>query len=310
MTLSAYWDDTVVINITEGDDYVLQTITINDIDVTGQVEDGKLTISNVREAKNIVATFKMSVLKHLRITDGKEYGQTESFTTQKLTYKRTFDNTTSWDVLLLPVSLNYDDWKDKMEIAYIYDVNVYDRNNDGEVDYTEIEAIAMKEGSSIKPNYPYLVRGKQTGEMILERGETEVAQPESITLECANTIQRIRITGSYEGVSAFDMTNHGWYAINDGIWVKSTGEGFALPYMRAYLSVEDKNGIPYPAPSHLQIPIKVIDGEIVTDAKIPTNIQQYPIVERYNLSGRRSNQFQRGINIVKMSDGVSKKVIK
>lgn len=310
MTLYAYWDDTVVINITEGDDYVLQTITINDIDVTEQVEDGKLTMSNVRGAKNIVATFEMSVLKHLRITDGKEYGQTESFTTQKLTYKRTFDNTTSWDILLLPVGLNYDDWKDKMEIAYIYDVNVYDRNNDGEVDYTEIEAIAMKEGSSIKPNYPYLVRGKQTGEMILERGETEVAQPESITLECANTIQRIQITGSYEGVPAFDMTNHGWYAINDGIWVKSTGEGFALPYMRAYLSVEDKNGIPYPAPSHLQIPIKVVDGEIVTDAKIPTNIQQCPIVERYNLSGRRLNQFQRGFNIVKMSDGVSKKVIK
>lgn len=41
----------------------------------------------------------------------------------------------------------------------------------------------------------------------------------------------------------------------------------------------------------------------------PTATRQPAIVERYNLSGRRSSQLQQGINILKMSDGTTKKVV-
>lgn len=41
----------------------------------------------------------------------------------------------------------------------------------------------------------------------------------------------------------------------------------------------------------------------------PTAMQQPTIVECYDLSGRRTSQLQRGVNIIKMSDGTTKKVV-
>lgn len=42
---------------------------------------------------------------------------------------------------------------------------------------------------------------------------------------------------------------------------------------------------------------------------VPTATQQSVIVEQYDLSGRRISQPQRGVIIVKMSDGTTKKVV-
>lgn len=85
------------------------------------------------------------------------------------------------------MSLDYADWKDQLDIAYIYDVNVYDENGDGNVDKTEIEAVIMSKGSTLA-NYPYLVRSKKSGEVIVTRGETMVQKPTSLSLDCSNTI--------------------------------------------------------------------------------------------------------------------------
>ncbi|MBR1547653.1 MAG: leucine-rich repeat domain-containing protein, partial [Prevotella sp.] len=299
MTVTALWGDSIQVAVAEGDDYLLESVMINDTDVTSLIENGVLAINDIREAKNIVATFKQSVLKHLRITDGRQYTQTESFTTQKLTYKRTFTDTKSWDVLLLPVSLDYTDWKDKLEIAYIYDVNVYDRDNDGKVDYTEIEAIALKEGSSTKPNYPYFVRAKQLGDISIVRGETEVSQPETITLECANTMQTFSFTGSYDGITAQEMTQNGWYAMNNGVWTLSTGEGISLPYMRAYLTINDKLDNYGTSSNAPQIFLKVLDSEDVSAVKsIINSVENIQAASVYDLNGQRLTAPKKGFNII------------
>lgn len=299
LTVTAKWEDSIEVTVTEDEDYLLDAIMVNDIDVTEQLVDGILTISNVREAKNIVATFKQSVLKHLRITDGERYEMTENFKTQKLTYKRNFSNTTDWDILLLPVSLNYEDWKDKMEIAHIYDVNIYDRNHDGQVDYTEIEAIALKEGSETQPNYPYFVRGKQEGEITISRGETEVARPEIYTLECANTIQTFTLTGCYDGLSAQELIDNKLYTMKNGVWTFADIDAIDLPYMRAYLSVVKKDINYGKAASAREIYIKIIDGEDVTGIKCvggsETSINK-PLF--YNVSGVRTTNPTKGIYIM------------
>ena len=40
-----------------------------------------------------------------------------------------------------------------------------------------------------------------------------------------------------------------------------------------------------------------------------TATQQPTIVERYTIDGKRINQLQRGLNIIKMNDGTTKKVV-
>lgn len=305
MTIVAQWGDSIEVTITEGEDYELETVTVNGSEVTDLVVDGKLPINDVREAQSIVAVFKQSVLKHLRITDGHKYELTESFTTQKLTYKRTFDDNV-WDILVLPVSLKYDDWKDLLDIAYIYDVNVYDKNHDGQIDYTEIEAINMGPGSETQANYPYFVRSKKVGDMTIVRGETEVFAPEDIRLECANTVQTIKINGCYKGMSASEMAMSGLYALQNGIWKKAEANSADLGYMRAYLKVENKNdgySSPVDAP---EIYIKVIDVEDITAIKTISHDQ---IVDSesyyYNMSGMRVNNMKTGVYIHK-----GKKIVK
>lgn len=255
ITATVEWDDDIEFTIEESEDCLLASVIINGTDVTSDIKDGKYIIKKVREAKNVVATFAQSVLKHLRITDGKKYDQTEAFTTQKLTYKRTFSNTTGWDLLVLPASLDYADWKDQLEIAHIYDVNVYDENGDGEVDLTEIEAVVMTKGSTLA-NYPYLVRSKKSGEVIITRGETMVQKPVSLSLECSNTIMKFTITGNYEAIPAATVSANKWYVMKDGVWTAGAND---LGYMRAYLQIEKKAGSYSQTPIPQKISTK-IDG--------------------------------------------------
>ena len=51
------------------------------------------------------------------------------------------------------------------------------------------------------------------------------------------------------------------------------------------------------------------DPKPTTDIMATTATQQPSIVERYTIDGKRINQPQRGLNIIKMSDGTTKKVI-
>lgn len=46
-----------------------------------------------------------------------------------------------------------------------------------------------------------------------------------------------------------------------------------------------------------------------TEIEVPKATQQSIVVEIYDLSGRCISQLQRGLNIVKMSDGTTKKII-
>lgn len=297
MTLVAQWGDSIEVIISEGEDYELETVTINGNDATELVIDGKLPINDVREAQYIVAVFKQSVFKHLRITDGLRYVLTENFTTRKFTYKRTFDND-AWDILVLPVSLKYEDWEDVLDIAYIYDVNIYDRNKDGQVDYTEIEAVNMGSGSETQANYPYFVRSKNVGDVIIERGETEVSAPEDILLECANTVQTIQICGCYEGLSADEMVNGGLYALQNGVWRKAESDSADLDYMRAFLKVENKNGS-YATPADApEIYIRFVDVESINTIETISYENNVDADKNYyNLSGLRVNDIKTGVYI-------------
>jgi hypothetical protein len=51
------------------------------------------------------------------------------------------------------------------------------------------------------------------------------------------------------------------------------------------------------------------DPKPTTDIAVTTATQQPTIVERYTIDGKRINQPQRGLNIIRMSDGTTKKVI-
>jgi hypothetical protein len=51
------------------------------------------------------------------------------------------------------------------------------------------------------------------------------------------------------------------------------------------------------------------DSKPTTEIIATTATQQPVIVERYTIDGKRINQLQRGLNIIKMSDGTTRKVV-
>jgi hypothetical protein len=51
------------------------------------------------------------------------------------------------------------------------------------------------------------------------------------------------------------------------------------------------------------------DPKPTTDIAVTTATQEPAIVEHYTIDGKRINQLQRGLNIIKMSDGTTRKVV-
>lgn len=58
-TADAQWGDNTTVTITPAEGYMINTVTVNDVDATSQLSGNTLTISNVRKNITIAATFKL-----------------------------------------------------------------------------------------------------------------------------------------------------------------------------------------------------------------------------------------------------------
>ena len=175
----------------------------------------------------------------LSLTDGEAYTQDSQIDGMDIYYTRSFANT-NWQALYLPFSLNYEDWKDDFEVAYINTVRQYDDNGDGRADRTIMEAVKKNSGSTA-PNTPYLIRAKTAGEKTFFVENATLYPAENNSVDCSTTTARFTFTGIYKEKS-FGLSASNYYAINEGR-LTALSAWLPVPPYRWYMSVRTRSSV-------------------------------------------------------------------
>ena len=222
------------------------------------------------------------------LTDGAFYTNNSQINGRDISYTRTFNNT-AWQALYIPFSLNFNDWKDNFEIAYINGVRQLDKNDDGIIDETIMDVIKIKNGST-SPNMPYLIKAKTTGEKTLSVSNATLYPAEENSVDCSTTIAKYTFTGTYNAIPSATMIANKYYAMGGGELIQSDGSNDLKPY-RWYMKVESRNSSYNASNAAKTITINVIGDE---EEEMTTGIRQLQITNDelpvYDLNGRQVNE--------------------
>ena len=250
------------------------------------------------EYKNALKDFGLSniqALPPLSLNDNVSYTRDSQIDGIDVSYTRNFTNV-NWQAIYLPFSLKYDDLKDDFELAYINTVRQYDKDNDGVIDKTEMEIIKIKSGST-KPNMPYLIRAKKTGEKTFSAENATVYAAEENSVDCSTTIAKYTITGTYKPIPSETMIANNYYGMGGGKLIQSDGSNGLNPY-RWYMKVESRDSRYNMSNAAKAITISVLDDESETTgidelfASSPASQFQITNDELpvYDMNGRKVNE--------------------
>ena len=229
----------------------------------------------------------IQAIPNTALTDGETYFFESQLYGHDISYTRTFYNT-NWQALYIPFSLNYNDWKDDFDVAYINGVRQLDKNDDGIIDETIMDVIKIKSGST-SPNMPYLIKAKKTGEKTLSVSNATLYPAETNSVDCSTTIAKYTFTGTYNAIPSATMIANKYYAMGGGELIQSDGSNDLKPY-RWYMKVESRNSSYNASNAAKTITINVIDEE----GETTTGIRQLQITNDelpvYDLNGRQVNE--------------------
>ena len=221
------------------------------------------------------------------LTDGTPYTNNLQLNGRDVSYTRTFNNT-SWQALYIPFSLNYADWKDDFEVAYINGVRQLDKDDNGTIDETIMDVIKIKSGST-SPNMPYLIKAKTTGEKTFSVTNATIYPAEENSVDCSTTIAKYTFTGTYNAIPSATMIANGYYAMGGGDLIQSDGSNDLKPY-RWYMKVESRNPSYNASNAAKTITINVIDEE----GETTTGVEELQMTncksQVYDLNGRKVNE--------------------
>ncbi|MBQ0165029.1 MAG: hypothetical protein KBS75_07510, partial [Bacteroidales bacterium] len=209
--------------------------------------------------------------------DGEVYSATTASTYDLMAYTRTFNNT-NWQALYVPFSIDYEEWCDGYDVARVYNFIDYDDNDDGEFDRTYLVVKKLTSGST-SPNYPYLIRAKETGthSLVLQNKTLEPAQNNS--MDCSSADYTYTFTGTYATVT--DMYANGYYALNGGSLQQPASASVTLKPQRWYMAVTSRTGGSSVKAQTIRI---LVDGEETTGIETSTPLKGGS--PAYDLTGR------------------------
>ena len=222
------------------------------------------------------------------LTDGTPYTNNSQLNGREVSYTRTFNNI-SWQALYIPFALNYNDWKDDFEVAYINGVRQLDKDDNGTIDETIMDVIKIKSGST-SPNMPYLIKAKTTGEKTFSVTNATIYPAEENSIDCSTTIAKYTFTGTYNTIPSATMIANNYYGMGGGELVQSDGSNDLMPY-RWYMNVESRNPSYNASNAAKTITINVIGDE---EYEMTTGIRQLQMTNDelpvYDLNGRKINE--------------------
>ena len=243
--------------------------------------------------KKVLGFSNIQAIPPVILTDNEAYTNDSQLDGADVTYSRNFTNV-KWQAIYLPFSLKYEDWKSDFEVAYINGAIQMDNDDDGEIDETVMEVIKLKKGST-KPNVPYLIRAKTTGEKTFHAKNTTVYAAEENSVDCSTTIAKFTFTGTYKTIPYETLIANKYYAMGGGELVISNGSNLK-PY-RWYMKVDSYEYSSFDVNGAKAITLKVLDDEETTGvSEVRVTNDELPI---YDMNGRKvsENNLKPGIYV-------------
>ena len=243
--------------------------------------------NSIEAYKSALGGFGLSNIKvaPIYLKDGEAYTQDSQIDGMDIYYTRSFANT-NWQALYLPFSLNYEDWKDDFEVAYINTVRQYDDNGDGRADRTILEAVKKNSGSTA-PNTPYLIRAKTAGEKTFFVENATLYPAENNSVDCSTTTARFTFTGTYQKAT-FGGLARNYYGINEGR-LSVLNITLPVPPYRWYMNATTRSSV-YDTGSGWakEISISVVGEEETTEV---ADIQHLsPDTQIFDINGRKVSE--------------------
>ena len=133
---------------------------------------------------------------------------------------------------------------------------------------------------------------------------------ESKTLDCSSVTTKFVFHGIYSKLSGSVMVENGYYSMSKGKFAKATDPNGNLNGLRWYLEAIDRTTGESSLAKTGEISIVAIDEDEVTGIANIENGSDNKIVSIFDANGRKMNGFQKGLNIVKYSNGTTKKIMK
>jgi hypothetical protein len=282
--------------------------TVDENGVVTTVGAGTATITaTAADGKGAYAECKVNVIYNtITLTDASSsYSNATEATANTIKYTRTF-NSTNWQALYVPFSMKYSDWNNDFEVAAINNVHQYDDDDNGIFDRTELEIVKVKSGS-LKANTPYLIKPKTTGTKTITINNATLKKTEVNSIYCASVNTMYTFTGTYNTISGATMISNAYYGMGGGELVQAEDNDASLGAFRWYLKIENKEEGSY-APG--KITVLCLDDEMATGIDENVIDVENKVVGIYDANGRKINEMRNGLNIVKYSDGSTKKIMK
>ncbi len=296
-------------------------IWLSDNEDVATVEDGKVTakaageatITAISEDGAARAKCKVTVTYgEYTLTDGSDYTGNEDYFVKKLIYSRTY-KTRNWQTLYLPFDISYNDIKDNFDVAWLNNVHQFDDDDNGTIDRTLIEAIKMSAGKTIKANTPCIIRAKVADadhKQNIVVNNAILRKAEHKAVDCSSVSTKYIFYGTYKAMSGAELVAGNYYVLTSGGFREARTSDNVNAY-RWYFDIKDRDAESKFANS--KISIICIDedeanGEATGIETIANDSEE--VIAIYDINGRKQNEFAKGINIVKYSDGSTKKIIK
>ncbi|MBQ0019416.1 MAG: hypothetical protein KBT39_02730 [Bacteroidales bacterium] len=228
------------------------------------------------------------VCDHFVLDDSKEYDISVNFTASRVTYTR-HNIRNQWGTIILPFAV--DGSGRDYDLYTLYSVS------DGEITLAKVDG-------TLAANTPALIRlgGGLAGnyDLTINTGETQVSNCWALEDVAPTPVDGLTLTGSY---SMTDITYKDGYIIsNNKFWsiqdVKGENNVYCAPF-RAYLSSSSPVGAKQ---------LNIGQGKEATAIEAITAIIEGE-AEYYDINGHRINSLQKGVNIIRYSDGKTKKVV-
>ena len=231
--------------------------------------------------ENVEATKDGDVLKvsSLVLTDDKGYSCEAVFTAGTATYSRTTDS--EWGTLCLPIPVDVD--------------------ADSNCEYYILESIADDAvvlckitDATIPAGTPVIVHctNADSGISIAENDVEVSTMPAE-----GSSVDGLTLVGTFSD----DDSDKVGYFIDNGSFINFDGNEMNVAAFRAYLAGSTSSDVS-------QLTIRLAD-DISTAIDMLTSVDSNVISAVYDILGRRVNSLQHGVNIVKFSNGQTKKII-
>ena len=293
--------------------------TVNESGEVSAISAGEATITAIsqdgaaRAKCTVTVTYDTFIL-----TDGDDYTKTEDNFVKTLKYVRTFKSKT-WQCFYVPFDISYDDWKDHFEIATINNLHQYDNDNDGIAETNEIEAIYQRTGKTIKAHTLCVIRTLDDVDtnnpktITITVNNATLRKAESKTVDCSSVSTTFAFHGTDSKVSGQVMVDNNYYSMSatTGKFARATNpDKHHVNGLRWYLDIIDRSTGNSSSAKAGEISIVAIEeGEVTGIANIEGGTDN-KIVSIFDANGRKMNGFLKGLNIVKYSDGTTKKIMK